>query len=694
MFNNPIFHIEEIITLSSKIKLFRQINDGLIIVIDENMLLYKIDSKNYKIYEQTQLTLDKDSVISISVDNKDEFLYSTKGGGLQTYDLNTNITKSIELIFSEDILDIRFSRDGQYFVTKTSNSHLHVFDNKLKKFIYTIENKTNDKLIKHFFSLDSNLLVLVYENGYVCVFDTFTHNIIKSYYISGIATDGFVYDNNSKIFITTTDGDSPFSSYDLYTNELKKSDSNLKNATSCYTDKTHTTAICGTPSGMVFLINLHNLEIIYSFVFDSNTSKVFINDKIIVILLGNGQLYFFDKNYNLSQSLIKLELKEFKNAFDLISQNIFLFMQPKVIKHLNEAWSELYKRALHFIGEDKESLALRMLEPFFIIKSKKNTYQNVIEHKEYAIKFNNAVKTNNFKVAYDLAEAYPFLKHSLNYAKMEESWDEAFIKAERLLSDNVSAEQILNITKSYLEIPQKYQIINEMIRNSDLFIKATQAIKNRQFYLFYKYCEKFPALRQSTFGRKADELGQKIYEKLLNIDQSSTEFESLVEHLKHFPDFKIKADALKTESSITQMFSKAKQDDNIKLIYHLINANPFLKTTNTYKQLIKDTQKDFQTFTIIVYEQGFDAAHKIISKYFNIDMLYPKIYDYMKLYYMLQIKSMENIPIDIAITKYKRVFGDDDILLYLCKKYKQNTPNIQKMNQIHSKFNSSILHYE
>jgi cellobiose-specific phosphotransferase system component IIA len=449
-----------------------------------------------------------------------------------------------------------------------------------------------------------------------------------------------------------------------------------------------------TAAGMVFLINLESLEVIYSFVFDSPTSKVFINNDVIVITLKNDQIYFFDKKHNLSQALVKLELKEFKNAFDLISENIFLYMNPKILQHLNNAWVELFKRAVHFIGEDKESLAIRMLEPFFAMKSKKDIYNHVINNKEYAIRFNNAVRERDLKVAYDLANAYEFLKHSLNYIKLEENWDESFMRAEKLLSGKVAADQILTITKPYLEIPQKYQIISEMIRNSDLFLKAEEAIKNRQFYLFYKYCEKFPALKQSTFGKKADELGKKLYEKLLITERNSAEFESLVEYLKHFPDFKSKVELLKAENSIIQMFSKAKQDDNIKLIYHLIHANPFLKTTSIYRQLIEDTEKDFQSFTAVVYELGFEAAHKIISKYFNIDMLYPKIYDYMKLYYMLQIKTFNTSQVEQALRAYKKVFGDDDILVYLTRHFKQNTPTIQKVQQIHNKFNTSILQYE
>ncbi|MCK9337653.1 MAG: WD40 repeat domain-containing protein [Arcobacteraceae bacterium] len=694
MFNNPIFHIEEIISIPSKVVFFRQINDDLIIFIDENMVLHKINAQEYKIIDQVKLDLNPSDILAISSDNKNEFLYSTKGGGLYIYDMNTNHTRQIDLIFSNDILDIRFSRDGQYFVTKCEKGNISVFDNKLKKFIYTINNTQNSQLIKHFFSLDSQILVLIYENGLVVVFDTFTHAIISTYNIEGRATDGFVYHNNTKVFITTSDGAYPFSSFNLITKKLTPSSANFKNATSCYTDKTQTTVICGTAGGMVFLLNLEQLEIISNFVFDSSTSKVFINDKIITILLNNNQLYFFDKNHNLSQALIKLDLKDFKSAFDLISENIFLYMNPKILEHLNNAWHELFKRGLHFIGEDKESLSLRMLEPFFAIKSKKDTYNHVLSNKEYAIRFNNAVRERDLKVAYDLADAYEFLQQSLNYIKLEENWDESFMKAEKLLSSKVPADQILTITKPYLEINQKYQIISEMIKNADLFLKAEEAIKNRQFYLFYKYCEKFPSLRMSTFGRKADELGRKLYEKLLTIDKNSTEFENLIDYLKHFPEFKIKAEALKTESSIEKMFSKAQKDDNIKLIYHLINTNPFLKQTNTYKHLIQETEKDFQSFTAILYEKGFEAAYKTISKYFNIDMLYPKVYDYMKLYYMLQIKILSQSSIPLAIENYKKLFGEDSILTYIAKEYKLSIPTFNKINQANSKFHASILDYK
>ncbi|QOG11582.1 WD40 repeat domain-containing protein [Arcobacter sp. FWKO B] len=694
MYNDSIFHIEEIISIPSKVRFLRQINDELILVVDSDMILYKVHAKEYKIYDQIQLDLPKDEVTSIVADNKNEFIYSLKGGGLFIYDINNHNKKPIDTIINNDVVDIRFSRDGQYFVVKYTNSHLSIFDNKLKKFIYTIQKQSDAKLIKHFFSLDSQILVLIHEDGSVVVFDTFTHSKIATYSITGHATDGFVYDDNTKIFITTVEGEHAFSSFNLISKTLTTTTSSLKNAVSCYTDKTHTTAICGTTSGMVFLINLQTLEVITTFVFDSSTSKVFINDNLIVILLDNNQIYFFDKNYNLSQALIKLELKEFKSAFELISQNIFLYMNPKVLEHLNNAWEELYKRALHFIGEDKESLALRMLEPFFAIKSKKDIYNYVIQNKQYAIDFNNAVKERDLKTAYDIAKEYEFLQHSLNYMKLEESWDEAFMKAEKLLSSNVQADQILTITKPYLEINQKYQIISEMIKNADLFLKAAESIKNRQFYLFYKYCEKFPSLKISTFGRKADELGQKLYEKLLQTPRNSSEFESLIEYLKHFPEFKTKVEAIKTESAIEQMFTKAKNDDNIKLIYHLIHANPFLKSTKTYRQLIADTEKDFQIFTAVVYEKGFESSYKTISKYFSIDMLYHKIFDYMKLYYMLQIKTLPKEQLSKALFNYKRLFGEDDILMHLSKHFLVAMPQATVVKQLQQKFHPSILQYD
>ncbi|MCK9161175.1 MAG: hypothetical protein ACOX39_06070 [Arcobacteraceae bacterium] len=690
---NSIFQIKNILSIPNEIVLFRYIDEDSAMAIDSSMKLYNIELRNFTITNTIELQIDKNSVLKIMSDSNDELLISTKNGNVAVYNLNNHKSINLKRVVKDEIIDIRFSKDHSYFVIKNKDDKLFIFLARSKNYIFSVSNYTNSKLVKHFFSLDSKLFVMTYENGQIFVFDTFDHSQVAEFRVNGVVSDGFVYDDNYKIFLTLKDSKYSFCSFDIVTNSIIVPKYTIEDIATCYTDSTHSTVMLGTKKGLVYLVELSSLDMLYNFFFESAISRVFINEKLIIIVLENNQIYFFDKNYNLKVVLETLYSKEYKKSFDYINENIFLYMNQTVLLLTNKLWEKLLQKIVYFIGEDNQYLADRIAQPILTIQSKKETYDAILSQKNIAIEFNKSLKSRDLKTAYSLAYKYPFLKYSLSYIKIEEEWENIYSSIEKNILLKTPKNKILDLAKPYKEIEFKYQKILNLISNSDILITTQESFNNAQLYLFYKYHEKYPFLKDTNHWKKSYEIGRKLYSKLFKLEVDSKLFKDIYGYLKYFPDFKNRSEQLKIKLDIISILNKAIESNDKKFIFHLANSKQYLKQTSQYLEVVKASENEFHLFVNMVHSRVFEEAYKIISTYFQIDSLYEKIYDYMKLYYMIEIKTLPSNQVNLALELYKNHFGEDDNFLHLLKFFNKTNIDVVISNKKIHKFYKSILEF-
>ncbi|NLO17053.1 MAG: WD40 repeat domain-containing protein [Arcobacter butzleri] len=605
---NSIFQIKNILSIPNEIVLFRYIDEDSAMAIDSSMKLYNIELRNFTITNTIELQIDKNSVLKIMSDSNDELLISTKNGNVAVYNLNNHKSINLKRVVKDEIIDIRFSKDHSYFVIKNKDDKLFIFLAQSKNYIFSISNYTNSKLVKHFFSLDSKLFVMAYENGQIFVFDTFDHSQVAEFRVDGVVSDGFVYDDNYKIFLTLKNGIYSFCSFDIVKNSIITPKYTIEDIATCYTDSTHSTVMLGTKKGLVYLVELSSLDMLYNFFFESAISRVFINEKLIIIVLENNQIYFFDKNYNLKAVLETLYSKEYKKSFDYINENIFLYMNQTVLLLTNKLWEKLLQKIVYFIGEDNQYLADRIAQPILTIQSKKETYEAILSQKNIAIEFNKSIKSRDLKTAYSLAYKHPFLKDTNHW-------------------------------------------------------------------------------------KKSYEIGRKLYSKLFKLEVDSKLFKDIYGYLKYFPDFKNRSEQLKIKLDIISILNKAIESNDKKFIFHLANSKQYLKQTSQYLEVVKASENEFHLFVNMVHSRVFEEAYKIISTYFQIDSLYEKIYDYMKLYYMIEIKTLPSNQVNLALELYKNHFGEDDNFLHLLKFFNKTNIDVVISNKKIHKFYKSILEF-
>ncbi|MFA5462139.1 MAG: hypothetical protein WC274_08685, partial [Sulfurimonas sp.] len=145
--------------------------------------------------------------------------------------------------------------------------------------------------------------------------------------------------------------------------------------------------------------------------------------------------------------------KEFKMSFELIKQNPFLKDYPEYDALIRYSDS-LYMRAQMLLNSGDTHEAIKVFRILLDFDDFKDEAKEVIADIESRHKFFNAIEAQNTLLAYGLLDISPSLKDTEDGRKLQQQWDDAFVKASLYAKEN-DVENLKKTINEYMKVRSK-----------------------------------------------------------------------------------------------------------------------------------------------------------------------------------------------------------------------------------------------
>ncbi len=203
-----------------------------------------------------------------------------------------------------------------------------------------------------------------------------------------------------------------------------------------------------------------------------------INDDTLITVLENGDIYRAEL-----PTPHKLKLLVNSNALEKafhLCENDFMLRDTKEYKELHHKYEKLYNQAVVALIKEQKKDAIALMDIFKTLPSKKSEIAMLFKAYENYPKLQVLFIQKKFSLAYALCTQFPPLEHTFEYKKMEESWRETFMNAQKqiLLTHNEEARLLLN---EYITVISKRPIIKLMLNHNHQFIEFLKAIESKNF---------------------------------------------------------------------------------------------------------------------------------------------------------------------------------------------------------------------
>lgn len=430
-------------------------------------------------------------------------------------------------------------------------------------------------------------------------------------------------------------------------------------------------AYIGTRSSQLFALHVESMEIVYTFNLNrAGITSMLRTAKYFIIGYNSGEIQFFNHRENEDDFILHIKLHEIQEAKLLFEKNIFL-MTHRETKKIYDLWLERKDSIVTMISSGLIEKAQELARDFLFHPKCKQEMESIEALQPDLAALQRYIRSTSYNAAYELTEAKPQLKDTLLYEKLEYIWKKALQKAQILLS----RDPILNIQKAkealanFLHVGIKKEFIQKMLSNTKVFIRAEQAVKNKNFILYFNLANEYDFLEFTPLYKKVMGLAQKIKLNVLNYlkeDEYMKALESLKLLAQFFP-FKENAKNLEQFISSLMVIDYHIEHDSL---FEAIEIQNKLRIHATYKPIQKLNKMKIlfiKKMVIQIQENRFQEVFDAIEKYFSIKICIRETAMLMKQMYIEQMKKAlkdENTMVDWekSIIRYGEYFNIDMLI--------------------------------
>lgn len=206
-----------------------------------------------------------------------------------------------------------------------------------------------------------------------------------------------------------------------------------------------------------------------------------------------------ENNKTVSEFLQAIEQSKYQDAYKIAEKKPAIKSLMEY-QNLEDYFEKILNSAKKMLEEDYENQiyrAKKLLQPFEKITGKKERINLLLENFTQYSNIQNALKNQDYKAVYMMAQEYPFLKITKAYKFTLNHYEEMLISLQQEILNNPSPnlESTLNELANLQDFSEDANALKELYNGLNDFIKAA---KDRSYTQCYAILDTIPALISST----------------------------------------------------------------------------------------------------------------------------------------------------------------------------------------------------
>lgn len=610
-----------------------------------------------------------------------------------------------------DISNSSFSRDGRYLATGGEDGRTLVYQIPSFNLLTTLMPRP-DYICSIAFSPDSALMAVSCFDRTTVVFNVKRNLEITSFITQDIVEDLGFFDRNERLFFACKNGTTGI--FDIVNREITSEERHFSQwITRIALTSDGNYAYIGTRENILYLVRTHDNAPLTSITTEHiGISALDLEDKRLYIGYADGYIEILELERGVEEFEAYLNLNDIAKAKELAEEkNIFLKTRPLYMKKINELWKGVLKEAIELLARDKFQDALALVSPFVEDPVKKEEFSYYTEQKEFVAQFLDAIGRSEIAEAYKVAQEHPEILKLSAYEKLEEYWRKTFDACKKILAANAIANlpRAQELLKPFANVRDKKESVYTLLHNSDKYVTADSALKERNYVDYFRLCEKFPFLKDTEAYKKTYLLGQQLVEKIALLENTK-EFDKALDVAKFLGSLApFKSLGIERTRLIERKrnFLEAYNSRDLKKAYKLAEQEENLKSLPEFIHLLDQFASLHEQAHALASKGLSSDVLKLLHDYMEIPYWEDKIASTMKVSYLYEIKTMalrlspEEVNWKKSLEAYIERFSKDDELVKVCEtsgiiNYLNEIPGKGDVHgyQKYSYLSSIIVHFD
>lgn len=566
-------------------------------------------------------------------------------------------------MYENKIVFTKFSLDGTLVFSAAEDGRARIITTATNTLRYILPHQP-DYCSYAVFSKRSLFLFVGYFNNKNIILNLQTDALIIIETLEPIECALF-FDNDTKLYLCDRSGNTI--TFDLLTDKEINKTSLINEWISCAIEiDKH--IIIGTRKEKLYIVEPQTNTIAMQISLEhEGISSMAQRDGVLYLSFADGVVQVIDTSYKKDLFIEHIEKKEYQHAKDILDRNNFLYLNS-AMELFNAGFEEVYASAKEFVTKGDIESAASLVAPFMGNKEFSHKIDLLFMQQEYIASFINATNKEEFESAYEIALRYPIIQTLALYSSLEKVWDRTFNAARNAIEEDplrgkLRAKEIL---ARYEKIPQKSELVKQLINNSEKFALAETFIKNQDFKSYFSLVGSYGFLKETHLYKKVDALANNIKTNALKAytNKEYSQAKELFTQLLLFTTFHsfAKQHLLKIDASI--LLAQLIEQNDIKKIYIVVDKFPFLTFTDKFLKFNNSFELSIEEALKLSQSKQISKAIAILEPYISTPVLRKKLDNCLKLGYLKEIeeKELNEESIRRAIGRYKSLFGLDDAI--------------------------------
>jgi hypothetical protein len=430
-------------------------------------------------------------------------------------------------------------------------------------------------------------------------------------------------------------------------------------------------------SNVTTIIDIKNFKIAHSkyIKFHAEINKIALlnNNSLLVALRNNKILHVELPGITTLKSLILHN--SFEKAFELIEKEPML-QGSQEHKKLEEMFQNSYEYALKALIDQKNILAMQILDAYKDIKCKQAIIRDLYHAFKYYPRFQELFLEKKYALAYVISFKFEPLKKTPEYKKMEDIFKLVFLNAQRhVMQNNLSRAK--DLLSEYSTVATKKPLIKLLLTQNKEFVDLLKAIQRRDFQTVYRLVDKNELLKQIpnyvTLNTQIQESLQEI-EAEIKIGEIS-KAEALLLTLEGIGHISEKVEDLHKKCQSVLLLKKAYEESDFKSCYEILDMHDYLKSVELGLLLEKHWFKLVLKCEEFALVGNIEDIQKTVGEFIDLRERSDKIRDLLRVGFHVRIgiladkKDLKSA--ETAIYVYIDEFGVDKEIEKIMKKFEK-----------------------